>query len=136
MALTRRKARKTAVEILYQVDVTDGDIDKIIKSEADDFILSRIRGVLEHRDEIDKLIEANAENWSIDRIAVIERNILRLACFELLYCPDVPFKVIIDEAVELGKMYGTEESGAFINGILDNIGKGISSRKKEISWIA
>lgn len=145
MKLSRRKARMVALEMLYQFDMADGKMDDIIRAQikgkdlpngAKDFIFQLVKGVLGHRDEIDKLIEIRAEHWSLERITVIDRNILRLAIFELLYCEDVPFKVIIDEAVELGKTYGTEDSGAFINGVLDKIGRGISARKEEIREIA
>lgn len=145
MSLSRRKARIVALEALYQFDISNGDINNIINAKLagknlskgiKDFILKLVKGILEHRDKINELMEANAENWSVDRIAVIDRNILMLASFELLYCPDVPFKVVIDEAIELAKTYGTEDSGAFINGILDKIGKGIAFRKQEIKEIA
>lgn len=133
MGLSRRKARIIALEALYQLDIAAGDPDEIIKSKIknqklkpNDFVLYRVKGVLAHKQEIDGLIEANVENWTLDRIAVTDRNILRLAAFELLYCQDVPFKVVINEAVELGKIYGTEESSAFINGVLDKVQKTIS----------
>lgn len=145
MSLSRRKARIIALETLYQLDVSNGDISGIIDARLagkntskgiKNFISKLTQGVLEHRGEINKLIATNAENWSVDRIAVIDKDILSLACFELLYCPDIPFKVVIDEAVELAKIYGAEDSGAFINGILDKIGKGIAFRKQEIREIA
>lgn len=145
MKLSRRKARIIALEMLYQLDMADGDIDTIIDAKlggknfpqnTKDFILRLARGFSEHKDEIDRFIKKGAEHWSIDRITAVDRNILRLAIFELLYCQDVPFKVIIDEAVELAKLYGAEDSGAFINGVLDKIGKGISSRKQEMLEIA
>lgn len=145
MKLSRRKARIIALEMLYQLDMADGDIDTIIDAKLDgknfpqntkDFILRLARGFSEHKGEIDRFIKKGAEHWSIDRITAVDRNILRLAIFELLYCQDVPLKVIIDEAVELAKLYGAEDSGAFINGVLDKIGKGISSRKQEMLEIA
>lgn len=145
MSLSRREARKIALEALYQFDISNGDMNDImdamlsgknLSGSIKDFVSKLAKGVLENRDKINNLIEANAENWSVDRIAVVDRNILMLACFELLYCPDVPFKVVIDEAVELAKIYGAEDSGAFINGILDKIGKGIAFRKQEIREIA
>ena len=160
MELNRRKARIIALEVLYEIDISNGDrtthtkdfrgahpndgsgVNSIINTQLakknlpksiKDFILKLIEGILEHRDEIDKQIVSNTDNWSLDRITVIDRNILRLASFELLYCGDVPFKVAIDEAVELGKLYGTEESGAFINGILDKMVRGIALRKDEVN---
>lgn len=141
MALSRRRARIAALEMLYQLDMTDGDVkditaaqfeEKNLAKDARGFILRLVNGVWEHRSEIDRLIEANAENWSVYRITLIDRNILRLAIFEMVYCPDIPFKVAIDEAIELGKIYGAEDSGAFINGILDKIAQGLSLEKEEI----
>ena len=141
MALSRRKARIAALEMLYQLDMADGDIkditamqfeEKNLAKDAEGFILRLVNGVWEHRREIDRLIETNAENWSVYRITLIDRNILRLAAFEMVYCPDIPFKVAIDEAIEIGKIYGAEASGAFINGILDKIGQGLSLKKEEI----
>lgn len=80
-----------------------------------------VLGVLEHCDELDRLIEKYSENWRLDRINIIERNILRMALFELLYCGEIPPKVSINEAIDLGKRYGSDDSGSFINGILDRI---------------
>ncbi|MEK7842235.1 MAG: transcription antitermination factor NusB [Deltaproteobacteria bacterium] len=141
MALSRRKARIAVLEMLYQLDMTDGDVKDITAAQFEEknlakdsrgFIVRLVNGVWEHRSEIDRLIEANAENWSVYRITLIDRNILRLAVFEMVYCPDIPFKVAIDEAIELGKIYGAEDSGAFINGILDKIAQGLSLKKEEI----
>ena len=78
-------------------------------------------GVVEHRDELDGVIRGVAQNWEIARMAVIDRNVLRMAAYELLHCPDIPPKVAINEAIELGKRFSTQNSGAFINGILDKI---------------
>ncbi len=80
-----------------------------------------VLGVLEHRQKIDQLIEKYSENWRLDRMNIIDRAILRLAIFELLYCGEIPPKVTLNEAIELGKRFGSEDSGSFINGILDRI---------------
>ena len=80
-----------------------------------------VQGVLDHCEELDRLIGQYSENWRLDRIAPIDRTILRLAIFEFLYCEDIPVKVTLNEAVDLGKRYGSENSGGFINGILDRI---------------
>ncbi len=89
--------------------------------EGDEFLRRLVLGVLDHREELDQLIEKYSENWRLDRIDLIDRNILRMALFELLYCKDIPPKVTINEAIDLGKRYGSEDSGSFINGILDRI---------------
>ena len=89
--------------------------------EADDFLKRLVQGVLEHLSELDRLIEKYSENWRLDRINMIDRNILRIALFELLYCEEIPPKVTLNEAIDLGKRFGSEDSGSFINGILDRI---------------
>jgi N utilization substance protein B len=80
-----------------------------------------VKGVSQHRDEIDTLIEKHSEHWRLERMTIVDRNVLRMAIFELMHCPDVPTKVILNEAVELGKKYGSEKSSPFINGILDKV---------------
>ena len=80
-----------------------------------------VLGIWENRKVLDKLISQSSKNWRLERMSYVDRNILRVGTFEMLFMNDIPPKVSIDEAVELGKKYGTEESGAFINGILDNI---------------
>lgn len=89
--------------------------------EARDFCERLVRGVVEHRDEINRIVESQAEHWKMSRMTRIDRNILRIAVYELLYCEDIPPKVAMNEAVDIGKKFGSEESGAFINGILDGI---------------
>ena len=82
-----------------------------------------VNGVVGHCQEIDRLIEKYSENWRLDRMTMIDRTILRIATFELLYCEGIPPKVTLNEAIELGKRFGSEDSGSFINGILDRIQK-------------
>lgn len=89
--------------------------------ETQKFALRLIEGTFEHWDEIDSSIQSVAQNWNISRMAVVDRNVLRLATYELLHCKDIPPKVAINEAIELGKRYSTSNSGEFINGILDKI---------------
>ena len=85
------------------------------------FFLKLVKGVLESRGELDNLIERFSKNWKISRMSCVDRNVMRIAVYELLYCEDIPPKVSINEAVDVGKKFGTEESGAFINGIMDSI---------------
>jgi N utilization substance protein B len=126
---TRRKSRESALQFLYQWDITHQDARKDFDhfkehflNEGGDLFFERVvQGVLSHGQEIDQLIEQYSENWRLDRIASIDRTILRMAIFELLYCEEIPPKVILNEAVDLGKHYGSENSGGFINGILDRI---------------
>jgi N utilization substance protein B len=126
----RRKSREFALKVLYQLNITKQDVIAVLNQfqehflsngEADEFLKRLVLGVLEHGPELDRLIEQYSENWHLDRINIIERNILRMAIFELLYCEEIPPKVSINEAIDLGKRYGSQDSGSFINGILDRI---------------
>jgi N utilization substance protein B len=126
----RRKSRESALQVLYQLDITkqagpkatpQGPAHFLSSGGKDEFSERIVLGVLEHAREIDQLIERFSENWRLDRINFIDRNILRMAIFELLYCSEIPPKVTLNEAIDLGKRYGSEDSGSFINGILDRI---------------
>jgi N utilization substance protein B len=126
----RKKSREFALQVLYQLNITKQDVITALTQfqehflspgEADEFLRRLVLGVLEHCPELDRLIEQYSENWRLDRINLIDRNILRMALFELLYCEDIPPKVTINEAIDLGKRFGSEDSGSFINGILDRI---------------
>ena len=126
----RRKSREFALQVLYQLNISKQDPLTALtqfrehflsNGETDAFQKRLVLGVLEHCSELDRLIERYSENWRLDRINLIERNILRMAIFELLFCEEIPPKVTINEAIDLGKRYGSEDSGSFINGILDRI---------------
>ncbi len=86
-----------------------------------DFAEKLVSGTCEHRKEIDSLISKTAKNWSMARITPVDRCILRIAVYEMIHCADIPYKVTLNEAIDLGKKFGTEKSGAFINGVLDNV---------------
>lgn len=120
------------MQVLFQVDVGRLSLDEVFenfwrvgKSSAEirDFAMRICRGVVENLEAVDAVISKYTRNWGIERINNIDRNILRAAVYELLYCPDIPYKVSINEAIEVGKKYGTPDSGKFINGILDKIAK-------------
>jgi len=126
----RRKARELVIQILFHMEFNPGDPDEIFDLVCENFNSSRsirafskrlVRGVRENIEHLDKLIRQSSKNWRLERMSIVDRSILRLAAYEILFMEDIPYKVSIDEAVELGKKYGTEESGAFINGVLDNI---------------
>jgi transcription antitermination factor NusB len=126
----RTRARELALQFLYQMDLRGPDLlpeaKGFFRAEEEDrgsreFALQLVEGVAEHKDELDAAIRGVAQNWEITRMAVIDRNVLRMAAFELLHCADIPPKVAINEAIELGKRFSTQNSGAFINGILDKI---------------
>ncbi len=126
----RTRAREIALQALYQLDIQGEDFAKHVASfladeesdnETVEFALGLVRGVVSERDEIDAAISRVAQNWDIKRMAVVDRNVLRMASFELLFRDEIPPKVSINEAIELGKRFSTKNSGAFINGILDRI---------------
>ncbi len=126
----RRQSREAALQILYLADVAH-----LTASQAADIVWAGANypqkarrfadllaaGAMAHRAEIDLLITKHADNWEIGRMATVDRNVLRLAAFELLHELDTPVSVVIDEAVEIAKMYSTVDSGKFVNGILDQI---------------
>jgi N utilization substance protein B len=130
-----------ALQALYQADITRSTSDDAMKEfwreRADDkgdpdihrYAETLIRGVLEKEAAIDSAIERFAENWELKRMAYVDRNILRLATYEILYSEEIPVKVAINEAVELAKRYGEADSSKFVNGILDKIAKMRTPRK-------
>jgi N utilization substance protein B len=128
----RRRARELAVQILYQMEANPLDPAEALESfwqtvsasgQIKEFATRIVGGVHQHREEIDRLIGKHSEHWRLERINRVDKNILRMGVFELLYCDDIPIKVALNEAIDLGKKFGTVESGAFINGILDRISK-------------
>lgn len=131
---SRTKSREYALQMLYQADIRRASPQQIlleefwqarepVPTEVKAFASALFEGTLRHRQEIDALISGHADNWELSRMAVIDRNILRLGAFELLHSEGVPPKVCINEAIELAKRFGDTESGKFINGILDAIYK-------------
>ena len=128
----RTQARECALQILYQIEMNPAPVDEVIRAfweESEEnssedvkrFAEILVRGSLEHRADIDQAIMKAAEHWGITRMAVIDRSILRFSTYELLYVEDIPRKVTINEAVNLAKKFSQEESGKFVNGVLDKI---------------
>lgn len=129
----RTRAREYALQILYQMDITrDGSnaalenfwqahTDEEIAQELKDFTSELVKGVTDNIEVIDKKISHYAANWKLERMAVVDRNVLRMSCFELLFREDIPPKVSINEAVDLAKKYSGLEAGKFVNAILDKI---------------
>ena len=127
---TRHKARELALQILYSMDMLGDDTDELFdglgelvspKQAPSNFCRRLVRGVIDHRSDLDRIIEAHSSNWKVYRMSGVDRNILRLAAFEMLYCEDIPAKVSINEAIEMGKKFGTDETGPFVNGVLDAV---------------
>ena len=124
----RTKARKRAVDVLYEADVRGGDRLAVLRDRIEtgnppvpEHTVRLVEGVAEHAARIDALIEQHASNWSLDRLPDVDRAILRMAVFELLWADDVPDAVVIDEAVELAKTLSTDDSPAYVNGVLGAI---------------
>ena len=141
----RTRARELALQFLYQMDLRGKELlpeaKAFLRSEeadqsAREFAMQLVNGVAEHAEAIDLAIRGVVQNWEITRMAVIDRNVLRLSTFELLHCHDIPPKVSINEAIELGKRYSTQNSGGFINGVLDKIKERHCARAKLASPVA
>ena len=126
----RRKARELALQMLFQHDMAGNDPDMIIETFEDlqkskpntrEFAVKIFRGTVDHMADIDDKIQAQAENWRLSRMAVVDRNIIRMSVYEFLHESETPKLVIIDEAIEIAKKFSTLKSSQFINGILDGI---------------
>ncbi|MFW6297632.1 MAG: transcription antitermination factor NusB [Desulfosalsimonas sp.] len=141
----RRKSREMALQVLFCMDVLD-DCSEALTEElclllepsekVRPFGLELVRGVIGHKAEIDAGLAEASSNWKLARMDYVDRNIIRIAAYEILFCEDIPPKVAINEAVDIGKKYGTEKSGAFINGILDSIRQGYGKREAETEGMA
>jgi len=127
---TRRQARELAMQALFYMDIRKDASEETLEYFCDCFCPSKksrpfltklVNGVLGAKGQIDALVERFSQNWKIDRMSSVDRNVMRIAVYELLYCDDIPPKVSINEAVDIGKKFGTQDSGAFINGIMDSI---------------
>ena len=130
----RRQGRIVALQILYELDVQDGfgeleltlerhfeHVDRSASCEVRQHAEALCRGVVGQLNELDRSIERAAKNWRMARMSRVDRNVLRLASYELIHCPDVPASVAINEAVEIGRQFGAEESAGFINGVLGHM---------------
>src|SRR5262245_9660778 len=120
--------------MLFQIDMAGGAPSEIYphfwkeheaELEVKTFAEGLVEGVIRERPVLDGIIAKSAEHWRVERMAVVDRNILRLAVYELAWLPDTPPVVVLDEAIEVGKKFGSDQSGSFINGILDAVGKRI-----------
>ncbi len=140
---SRRRAREFALQALFLVDqrevtapaaiealwtaLLDGegiaDNARPPESEEMEFTAGLVRGVVERRDEIDAIIELCSTNWRVQRMPVVDRNVLRMAAYEIMWCPEVPPTVAINEGIELAKLYGDKDSRAFVNGLLDRVAR-------------
>ena len=137
---TRRRGRELALQILYQIDMAGQDPERALalfwenferKPEAKDFVVELVEGVRHKREKIDKLIADSAEHWRLGRIARVDLNVLRVATYELLCCPNTPANVSINEAVEVARRYGTDDSPPFVNGVLDHIATVLGKKERD-----
>lgn len=128
----RRKAREVVLNALYYYEIAEEDIDTILEQitrkkgvnkKIKDYAKRLLEVTIRNLDTIDKKLKKIITNWDLNRVAIIDKSILRFASAEMLFLPDIPVKVSIDEAVEIAKKYSTENSGSFVNGILDEIAR-------------
>lgn len=128
--MSRRQARERALQVLFSVDMGGADPREAyqcmnenfgVLTDNEDFAQRLVCGVMENLSPIDQVIAGISKDWNINRMANVDRNIMRLALYEIFYCEDIPHNVSVNEAVELGKVFGGEESGRFINGILGKV---------------
>ncbi|MFN3406583.1 MAG: transcription antitermination factor NusB [Caldimicrobium sp.] len=132
--MQRRKGREIALQILYQIEITQASLEEALQNyrnylnkegdlKALSFAKELLQGIFQQKDFLDGLIQKYTQNWPLNRLNLTDKNILRIALYEFFFRPDIPPVVSINEAIELAKLYGTDESPAFINGILDRIFK-------------
>lgn len=129
----RRKSREYALQVLYSIDISKTSVEEALKhfwktnQEKNDDVRSftdeLVQGMAAKQEEIDELINNFSSNWKLSRMTAVDRNILRMSVYELKWCDDIPVRVTLNEAIEIAKQYGTEDSSAFINGILDQVAK-------------
>lgn len=125
--MKRRMAREKALQALFQIDVSEVEekdaIEHVLDGAKSDSYLERlVTGTIDNLTKIDETIGAYLENWTMDRLATVDRNLLRLSTYELLFCQDeVPTNVVLDEAIEIAKIYGDEKSSGFVNGVLSKV---------------
>jgi N utilization substance protein B len=120
--MKRREAREKAVQTLFQLDNTELSVDEainyIVEEPANRFYEQLVRGTVQNKEAIDEVLTGKLEHWSLDRLPKIERTVLRIAVYELLFNEEVPHRVVLNEAIELCKTFGDEKSGRFVNGVL------------------
>ncbi|RYI31392.1 transcription antitermination factor NusB [Bacillus infantis] len=130
--MKRRTAREKALQALFQIDVSQADpseaIDHVLEgAEGDEYLTLLVTGVLENKEEIDSLIKQYLEKWKLERLATVDRNLLRQGVYELKYSKEVPANVVIDEAIEIAKIFGDDNSSRFINGVLSKVKDSLDS---------
>lgn len=139
---TRRRARRIALETLYEYDIVNHPVGEVLQYRLDsnplenagvEFASRLIRGVVDNQEDMDILIAQYAPEWPLDQMAVIDRNILRIAIFEFLIDGETPVKVAINEAVELAKTYGSDSAPRFVNGVLGTLAEQVTHREEPLA---
>lgn len=139
--MSRRLARETALQVLFQIDMTKANVEEAIESTMEQlvirddilpFLRQLVTGTIEYQEKVDEIITKLSRDWNLDRMATVDRNILRMALYELLYRDDIPKSVSVNEAIELAKIFGSEESSKFINGILGNVIENIAQYRSGV----
>ena len=137
----RRKARESTLQILFQLEFNDSEVDKAFRlfwkdkkatKDVKDYCRWLVKGVISHRESIDKNIQSVSKHWRLSRMPVVDRNILRMAVFELLNEEDVEPAIIINEAIEIAKKYSGEQAATFVNGVLDTLSKRVDDKKETV----
>lgn len=137
----RRKARENTLQILFQLEFNDPQPEKVLNlfwesrrasNEIKDYSSWLVKGIISHKKEIDNIIQSASEHWRISRMAVVDRNVLRIAVFELLFEENIASAIIINEAIEIAKKYSSMEAATFVNGILDAIRKEIDTLRMSL----
>ncbi|MFD0048442.1 transcription antitermination factor NusB [Actinomycetes bacterium NPDC127524] len=124
--MKRRLAREKALQAVYQIEISKSEIGDAMESvldgsKTDEYFEALVKGTVENKEKIDKILRENLENWTIERLANIDRNLLRIAVYEMVYSDDVPVNVAMDEAIEIAKKFGDDQSGRFINAVLSKV---------------
>jgi N utilization substance protein B len=139
---SRRDARESAVQILFQLDFNPGELDPVLVSfwaerkvsaKTRQFVEELVRGVLANQSKVDEVVEKCAQNWSLHRMAGVDRNVIRLAVYEMLCRTDIPHAVSIDEAVSIAKSMGDVGSGRFVNGVLDRVRRDLEAETSAVA---
>jgi transcription antitermination protein NusB len=133
--MIRRLARETALQFLFQYEFNSGDLKQSferfwtyrkINEHTREFAERLITGVISNKEDLDAKLTGYSQNWTLNRLGIVDRNIIRLALYEMIYCSDIPVIVSINEAIDIAKKFSTEESGRFVNGVLDRAKKDLS----------
>lgn len=124
--MKRRTAREKALQALYQIDIVEAEVDAAMESalngaETDPYFETLVRDIVESREQLDELIRNNLENWKLERLANIDRNLLRIAVYEMIHSEDVPVNVAMNEVIEIAKKFGDDQSSSFVNAVLSKI---------------